>query len=151
MWASITGACGCSVQSVAILWTVVCFIALLISFPARHVGWMRFIIRWKAGGYRINFDLSAAEVDGLKNYSRTTLRPRLQVFFTEPLQRNILPGDVDDLLSQAFSFRSAQRDRQASNEPKDQFCRNHRESPAGRSNDVLRLSQRAATTIKCNR
>lgn len=45
---------------VAFLWTIDCFVALLISFP-RGQPWTRsFAVRWKAGGYRLNFDLHRA-------------------------------------------------------------------------------------------
>ncbi|MFP6862446.1 PepSY-associated TM helix domain-containing protein [Pseudomonas sp.] len=42
---------------VAIVWTLDCFIALWLSFPAWR-GWRKsFAFRWKQGGYKLNFDL----------------------------------------------------------------------------------------------
>jgi uncharacterized iron-regulated membrane protein len=45
---------------VAILWTLDCFVALLISFPKGQPWRRSFLMRWKTGGYRLNFDLHRA-------------------------------------------------------------------------------------------
>ena len=42
---------------VAIVWVIDSLIALWISFPSRAAWRQSFAFRWKAGGYRLNFDL----------------------------------------------------------------------------------------------
>lgn len=80
---------------IGIAWLLDCFISLLISFPSPRL-WMRsFVVRWRAGGYRLNFDLHRAS--GLwtwallfvlaltavsLNLNREVFRPVLSAFST---------------------------------------------------------------------
>lgn len=45
---------------IGIVWLFDCFIALLISFPNPRAWMKSFAVRWRAGGYRLNFDLHRA-------------------------------------------------------------------------------------------
>ena len=41
----------------AIVWTIDCFVALLLSFPNWQAWRKSFTFRWRQGGYKLNFDL----------------------------------------------------------------------------------------------
>src|SRR5690606_34531609 len=43
--------------TLAIIWTIDCFIALWISFPRFRTWRKSFVFRWRQGGYKLNFDL----------------------------------------------------------------------------------------------
>ncbi|HRQ06331.1 MAG TPA: PepSY-associated TM helix domain-containing protein [Nitrosomonas halophila] len=43
--------------TLAIIWTIDCFIALWISFPHFRTWRKSFVFRWRQGGYKLNFDL----------------------------------------------------------------------------------------------
>ncbi len=45
---------------IGIVWLFDCFIALLISFPNPRAWMKSFAVRWRTGGYRLNFDLHRA-------------------------------------------------------------------------------------------
>ncbi|MBX3661968.1 MAG: PepSY domain-containing protein [Burkholderiales bacterium] len=45
---------------IGVVWLLDCFLALLISFPNPRAWAKSFAVRWRAGGYRLNFDLHRA-------------------------------------------------------------------------------------------